>query len=320
MHCGLRVRIECREPPAVATEAIAHIITGTAMMRKTVCGSVIPVMPCLQRNVIYVTSSIFQTLPIGKVQWGLIGFASCRFGYMKDMGGESTVSAEVRAGFRHALDRYFLLLLMILATIAASSVMQPQGWRSLLLTSLQSATALLAVSTSDSPRSTRRFVAAIVVLAFGLVALSNYYGDPALARAAFAAGNVVLVAIVPVTVLRRLAHHRRVTVQTVMGVLCIYLLVGLLFAVFMATYQHFAGAFFSSGPTMDPSEFIYFSFITLTTVGYGDLAPADAFARVLAVSEALIGQLYLVTVVALTVSNIGLRRRGSTVRQHDQYD
>jgi hypothetical protein len=57
---------------------------------------------------------------------------------------------------------------------------------------------------------------------------------------------------------------------------------------------------------------MYFSFITLATVGYGDLVPALQLGRALAVLEGLTGQLYLVTVVALVVSRIGWRGPGAS--------
>jgi voltage-gated potassium channel Kch len=56
------------------------------------------------------------------------------------------------------------------------------------------------------------------------------------------------------------------------------------------------------------SDYLYFSFITLTTVGYGDLTAAGGFGRASAVMEALLGQIYLVTVVAVLVGAIGHRR------------
>jgi len=51
------------------------------------------------------------------------------------------------------------------------------------------------------------------------------------------------------------------------------------------------------------ADYVYFSFVTLATLGYGDLVPRTTLGRMLAVTEALVGQLYLVTVVALLVSN-----------------
>ena len=54
---------------------------------------------------------------------------------------------------------------------------------------------------------------------------------------------------------------------------------------------------------------MYYSFITLTTTGYGDFVPAADVTRMIAVTEALLGQVYLVTIVALLVSNVGSTRR-----------
>ena len=62
------------------------------------------------------------------------------------------------------------------------------------------------------------------------------------------------------------------------------------------------------------ADYLYFSFVTQTTVGYGDLTAAGGFGRALAVLEALIGQLYLVTVIALLVSNLGSARRRARER------
>jgi voltage-gated potassium channel Kch len=67
-------------------------------------------------------------------------------------------------------------------------------------------------------------------------------------------------------------------------------------------------AYFRSEPVPERSDFLYFSYITLSTVGYGDLVPATDLGRMLAVSEALVGQIYLVTVVALIVANFRPRR------------
>jgi hypothetical protein len=65
------------------------------------------------------------------------------------------------------------------------------------------------------------------------------------------------------------------------------------------------------------AEEVYFSFITLTTVGYGDIAPVAAAARMTSALEALFGQLYLVTIVAVIVSNVGARRPAIRSRPAD---
>jgi Ion channel len=99
------------------------------------------------------------------------------------------------------------------------------------------------------------------------------------------------------------------------GVLCLYLLVGLLFGVAFGADQEISGEpFFTTGEGQR-DDFLYFSYATLTTVGYGDLIAAHDVGRSLAITEALLGQIYLVTVVALIVSNLRpARARRRTVK------
>jgi hypothetical protein len=90
------------------------------------------------------------------------------------------------------------------------------------------------------------------------------------------------------------------------GVLCVYLLLGSAFAYAYGVVSAIEnGSFFAqiSGP--EQSDFLYFSFATITTTGFGDLTAATDVGRSLAVTEALVGQIYLVTVVALIVGNLG---------------
>jgi hypothetical protein len=74
------------------------------------------------------------------------------------------------------------------------------------------------------------------------------------------------------------------------------------------------GSFFSQGVAATASRCLYFSFTTLTTVGYGDLTAASNLGHTLAVSEALLGQVYLVTVVSVIVGNLGRRRDLPSIR------
>jgi Ion channel len=110
-----------------------------------------------------------------------------------------------------------------------------------------------------------------------------------------------------------------VTLQTMFGVLCLYLLVGLLFSVGFVTIDQLSDTpFFTAAGVHARDDFLYFSYTTLTTVGYGDLVAATNLGRSLAITEALIGQLYLVSVVAVIISNLRPaqprpRRRDKTV-------
>ena len=105
-------------------------------------------------------------------------------------------------------------------------------------------------------------------------------------------------------VAKQFREARAVTLQTMFGVLCLYLLLGLLFSVAFATVQQLSGTDFFITIHGERDDFLYFSYTTLTTVGYGDLVAATNLGRSLAITEALLGQLYLVTVVAVIISNL----------------
>jgi voltage-gated potassium channel len=106
-------------------------------------------------------------------------------------------------------------------------------------------------------------------------------------------------------------EERTVTIHSMFGVLCLYLLVGLVFSVGYAEIQLLSDTDFFTTKEGGRDDFLYFSYATLTTVGYGDLVAATNLGRSLAITEALLGQIYLVTVVALIVSNIGRPARGT---------
>jgi len=114
-------------------------------------------------------------------------------------------------------------------------------------------------------------------------------------------------------ILRRLVAHSRVTGETVVGALCAYLLIGMDFAmlgVLLSTAE--GGAIIASvanpGSAITRSDIYYHSFITMTTVGYGDYVPLTGAAKTLALLEGILGQLFLVTVVARLVSVATFRR------------
>jgi uncharacterized membrane protein len=98
--------------------------------------------------------------------------------------------------------------------------------------------------------------------------------------------------------------------ETILGALCVYVLLGIAFAGIYAAINDVekVGFFAQPGPKTNV-DFLYFSFITQTTVGYGDLTPGTDFGRVIVTFEALIGQVFLVTLVARLVSMYGRARR-----------
>jgi hypothetical protein len=94
-----------------------------------------------------------------------------------------------------------------------------------------------------------------------------------------------------------------VTWETVLGALCAYVLIGLLFAFLYLAVDEFRDApFFAQPGHHDQGEFLYFSFVALTTLGFGDLSPSEGLPQALTVIEALIGSIFLVTLVARLVT------------------
>ena len=91
--------------------------------------------------------------------------------------------------------------------------------------------------------------------------------------------------------------------QSIYGALSAYLIIGVAFASFFAAIDHLSGGhFFARGEPGSTQTFQYFSFTTLTTLGYGDFTAAGNLGRAVADLEALTGQIFLVTLVAFLVT------------------
>jgi len=125
---------------------------------------------------------------------------------------------------------------------------------------------------------------------------------------AFAALSLVLSGLFVIG--RRFAAHPVVTGQSVLAALCVYLLLGLGYAAVYGVIGALdpVGLFGPVNQAQNNIVRMYYSFITLCTVGYGDFVPYANFTRMVAVTEALVGQVYLVTIVALLVSHVGHER------------
>jgi Ca2+/Na+ antiporter len=114
---------------------------------------------------------------------------------------------------------------------------------------------------------------------------------------------------IAVGLVRQLRRDKSITIRTVFGALCIYMLLIITFAsAFGVVSMVEDAAFFAQGESANQyGYFVYFAVTTITTLGIGDYTPATDFGRALTGVLALIGQIYLVTVVALIVGNLGRR-------------
>jgi hypothetical protein len=209
-----------------------------------------------------------------------------------------------------ALDSYGLLLLMILAAMAIMTI--PGTSIPTLMAVIRElvlvGTLAFALHTSGAMRRTYVVCGILAVVALVLSVSLDATSQPGEVAAAVSA--FLLIGAVLATVLRRFAAHPVVDGNSILAAICIYLFAGLAFSAvygFVAAVD--AGPLFASGTDGTSVIRVYYSFITLTTTGYGDFVPAADTTRMVAVTEALIGQVYLVTIVALLVSNIGAARR-----------
>jgi hypothetical protein len=113
-----------------------------------------------------------------------------------------------------------------------------------------------------------------------------------------------------VIIIERVVRLSAVTAQSLYAAFSAYLLIGLMFSACYAAVSFFdAAPFFAHSQPVNPQTLQYFSFVTLTTLGYGDFTAAGSLGRSVAVLEALGGQVFLATLVARLVSLYGSARR-----------
>jgi Ion channel len=184
-----------------------------------------------------------------------------------------------------------------------------EEWARLTAIVLQGFTLIAALVVSGVRRWLVHLVAAVTVIAI-VTAIGIVVGAGELDRGGGRVLGLLLVVIAPAAILVGIFHQarraQRITLRTMFGVLCVYLLIGNAFGYAYGIVSAFEdGGFFAQTAAEGQADFLYFSFATLTTTGFGDLTPAEDLGKSLAITEALIGQIYLVTLVALIIGNLG---------------
>lgn len=212
------------------------------------------------------------------------------------------------AYFERAEYRFGVVLLLLLVTFLVGASAANGPWEQIVTVALQGITLVVALAASGVPHRLRRVAVAFVVAGFlvSLIAIP-WNGRGTVSSAGFI--NMVLVAGAPIAIGWSAVRRRVIDVQTILAALCIYVLVGMFFAFLYSGIGNAASMpFFAQEAHATSADYQYFSFVTLTTTGYGDLTAASNLGRSFAVLEALTGQIYLVTIVALLVSNLRGRR------------
>ena len=216
------------------------------------------------------------------------------------------LTARERAGVE---GRFGVVLLLLLVAVFFS-VSAPEGsWSVLLTTVLLAFSLAVAMRASGARARAVRMWWAIAALGVGASVLIASTQDARAAGGYLALTSLLLTVGAIGAIVRRLRLQTEVSLLTVTGAVCVYVLLGLSLAfVSEAVGDLGSHPFFASQEGGTRGDYVYFSFVTMATVGYGDLAPQSGLARALAVTGGLVGQIYLVTAVAALVGNLGRRR------------
>jgi voltage-gated potassium channel Kch len=168
---------------------------------------------------------------------------------------------------------------------------------------LWSVVLLAALWSPRIPRTVRHIGVAATVLLLIWAVVADFVGsDTALGWRSLLLAVAQLAALA--AILARISQHKVVTLQTVMGGVAAYALIGFGLAAIYRGLDLLLGNLFNG--IAGHGDYVYVSFVTLTTVGYGDITPATDLAKRLVVIEMFVGQVFLITLVARLVSLWGV--------------
>ncbi len=209
--------------------------------------------------------------------------------------------------------KYGIVLCLVLLSFIVQTAAPDTDLTRLIVIWLQAATLVLAIRIARADRRlVQMAVGVATVVGIAAPVLWVVHGSIPDGEAAIATGLLVAVApgVIAAGLVRDVQAAGEVTIEELSGVLSIYLLAGMFFSFLFAAIGTFGDEqFFVQVAEATRSDYLYFSYTTLTTTGYGDYTAATELGRTVAVIEALVGGIYLVTVVALIVTNIRPKRR-----------
>lgn len=214
----------------------------------------------------------------------------------------------------HARDSYGLVLGLLVVTFFLNELVHGPVWTSFVVLSLNAVVVLFAMHTSNVSQRTLRIgfaisgasilIGLIVVIADNNGMLSTPNDT---ATAVVSGAQIVLLAIAAPATVTRILRHPYVDVESILGAISAYIMFGLFFTsvfAFIGAFQQF----FVEVAKPHIADYQFFSFVTLTTVGYGNLVPKTRIGESMSAAEALLGQVYLVTLVARLVSVFGTQK------------
>lgn len=223
-------------------------------------------------------------------------------------GAQPPVSRPFGASFAWT-DSYALVLLLVVLTYVVSVSVTEERAASIVLT-VQLATVWLTLRVSHARRVVRLVADVVLGLAAVVAAVSYFVHNPGDQLGGIFAVSCLLYFIAPFSIVRHLVLRREIDRETLLGAVAAYLLIGMFFAFAYKAAGEFGNVpFFGAAGDGSLSQDLFFSFVTMTTVGYGNLVPAANPGQTFAVVEAVTGQLFLVLAVGKIINSFTPRRR-----------
>jgi hypothetical protein len=209
-------------------------------------------------------------------------------------------------------DAFGLVFVLVVVTYVLASLLENRGWTSVVLTVATSATSVVALTSSQARARTVRVALVLSLLTVVLAAIGAAAGNRDWLNLATLI-QVSLLTVAMGAVLRRVVMASEVGSRTILGALSVYAVLGILFTFLYGVIDRVQGGpFFEGHAHPASSDFLFFSYTTLTTTGYGNLVPGGQPGRLISGLEMMAGQIFLVTLVAGLVS---LWRPGEAIRQ-----
>ncbi len=221
-----------------------------------------------------------------------------------------------RARAERVRDAFGLVFLLVLLTYVLASLVDDEGVGGVILSVAAGTTSVVALTSSHARPRFVRTVIWMAALAIGLTAIGAASDDRTWLNFASLI-QILLLAVAMAAVLRRVVtSSAEVGARTILGALSVYIVLGLLFTFVYSTLDRIqSGPFFEGVPHPAGNDFLFFSYTTLTTTGFGDLVPGGQPGRMISGLEMMIGQIFLVTLVAGLVA---LWRPGEAMRRRQE--
>jgi hypothetical protein len=199
-------------------------------------------------------------------------------------------------------DAFGLVLILVLVTYVLGSLLGDHGWSAVVLCIATSATSIVALTSAHAPTGLIRAAIGLSALTILLAAIAAVTGADVWLNLASVV-QICLLTAAMLAVLARVLTAPEVNLRTILGAISFYTVLGIVFSfVYDGIARVQSTPFFENHATAHHGDFLFFSYTTLTTTGYGNLVPAAQPGKMIAGLEMMFGQIFLVTLVAGLVS------------------